>query len=88
MPIDRKYGKVILEKQPTSMLDDEPVIVFRARDILAPLAVQAYAQAVAATKRGLGDSLDSVDDQVDYILQTAREMVSWREARGGGKLPD
>jgi hypothetical protein len=40
MPIDLKYGRVILEKGDVG--EDEPVIVFRAQDALLPKLLGYY----------------------------------------------
>ena len=41
MPIDTKYGRVIVERGDIG--GDEPVVVFRAQDRLLPAVLDAYA---------------------------------------------
>lgn len=73
----------------------EPVFVLRGQDVLAPLAVQAYAGALRAAAAGaLLGTLDAEDDLRRRLLESAREcdeiaarMVAW-QAGHGGKLPD
>lgn len=80
--IDRKYGVVTLERKP-DVPEDEPVFVLRAQDILAPAAVRAYANLVEATVPGAEGA-----GMADAIRSSAEDMARWREANGGGKLPD
>lgn len=60
--------------------DDEPVFILVARDRLAAgcvryWAARAFAQGVNAAK-------------VDEANALADQMDAWREAHGGGKIPD
>lgn len=41
MPYDNKYGRVTLENQ-HNIGDDEPVVVFRAQDVLLPRLLGVY----------------------------------------------
>jgi len=41
MAVDRKYGKVLVEKK--NIPEDEPVFVIRAQDILSGLILRYYA---------------------------------------------
>ena len=42
MPHDLKYGSVEMENRPTTMTDDEPVFIIRARDAYALPAIARY----------------------------------------------
>lgn len=79
MAIDIKYGHVHLEHTPDSMRDDEPVVVFRARDVALPGLLEDYI--VACTAVG------SPQAHVEQV-RTARETVlNWQRLHGS-KVPD
>lgn len=72
--------------------DDEPVFVIVARDVTAAETVRAWAGAYvnAAITGGvttLADGCPFVAKARDAI-GIAAEMDAWREAHGGGKVPD
>lgn len=69
MGYDSKYGRVTTEHG--DIPDDEPVIVFRARDLLAPKAIRHYA--------GLCRDEGSPDFHVDLCTATAREFEDWQD---------
>ena len=60
--------------------DDEPVFVLRAKDRLAPMTVQYWAD--------LGGMLGVDPDKTSEARQTARLMEKWAADNGGSKLPD
>lgn len=57
-----KYKRVIVEKQDGTLIPaEEPVFVLRAQDILAPLAVEYYAELVdRAIGGGIGASIRNI----------------------------
>lgn len=67
MPIDRKYGRVILENQ-RGIQDDEPVIVFAAHDrlLLKILKVYRYFCELAGSP---GNHLEAIDDTAAVVKQ-------------------
>lgn len=68
MAVDRKYGRVSLERG--TIGDDEPVVVFRARDELLPEVLGWYAQMCLAN----GSSMTHIEG----LELTAREVMEWR----------
>lgn len=78
MPKDRKYGNVTLEKRQDAP-PDEPCFVLRAQDILAPIAVRAYADLVEASIPGAPGR-----NMADHIRGQADQMAAWPKR----KLPD
>ena len=63
MPIDRKYGRVTLEHG-IHIPDDEPVIVFRASDLLAVKVLGYYLMLCARSgspRRHLGLVIDNIE---------------------------
>jgi hypothetical protein len=72
MAMDGKYGRVTLEYGDVG--DDEPVIVFRARDILLP---QVLAQYYALCK-----SAGSPQQHLDIIQTRWHDIVEWQDANG------
>ena len=79
MGYSRKYGKVTTEHG--DIPDDEPVIVFRARDMNTPEVIAAYYQ--AAARNG------SLAPHLDLILDTQREVEEWQEQNPGKvRVPD
>jgi len=76
--IDRKYGRVTLEKRPDAS-GDEPCFVLRGQDLLAPIAVRYYADLVeAALPLGGKNAAESIRDCAD-------QMAAWKVVK---KLPD
>ena len=78
MPKDNKYGKVTLERRPQAPAD-EPCFVLRASDILAPIAIWAYADLVEAAVPGAAGN-----NMAYHIREQAKVMAAWP----GRKLPD
>lgn len=68
MAIDGKYGIVTL--QHGDIGEDEPVIVFRARDVLVPALLDAY----SVLCKGAG----SPERHLALIEKTKTEVVSWQ----------
>lgn len=65
----------------TNSQEDEPVFVLVARDRLAASIVREWARRASSTK--------SVSmTKAVQALEVAKAMDDWREAHGGGKLPD
>lgn len=60
--------------------DDEPVFVLVARDVTAASTVRKWAETVVLQH---GES-----EKTDAAYRLADEMDAWREANGGGKVPD
>lgn len=69
MPIDRKYGRVILENQ-RNVGDDEPVIVFRAQDRLLPKLLKVY--------RYMCELAGSPENHLAAIDDTAGVIKAWQ----------
>lgn len=69
MPIDNKYGKVILEKGTVG--ETEPVIVFRAQDKLLPKVLAYYH--LFCIKEG------SSKKHLDLILDTRDMIITWQD---------
>ena len=59
--------------------DDEPVFVLVARDRYAAQAVRGWAALVHA---------HGASPKADDALALAARMDAWREAHGGGRIPD
>ena len=59
---------------------DEPVFVLVARDIHAAVTVRAWAERVA--------HFHGHSAKTDEAFALADQMDAWREAHGGGKIPD
>jgi hypothetical protein len=70
MPTDNKYGKITLEKG--SIPDDEPVIVFRARDKELPVLLGMYHK--------LCQDAGSPEKHLELIEDTARSIERWQDA--------
>lgn len=69
MGADGKYGRVTTEHG--TIPDDEPVIVFRARDRLTPEVIEHYAQ--------LCGQAGSPDFHVSRVLSAARSFRQWQQ---------
>jgi hypothetical protein len=75
MPRDNKYGQVTIERG--TIRDDEPVMIFRAQDALAPRVIRAYREMcreAGSPQRHLmaiDDALSSIEAwQADNPIQT------------------
>lgn len=68
MGYDGKYGRVTTERG--NIPDDEPVIVFRARDILLPSVLQEYRQ--------LCQSAGSPQRHIDIIEEAISRIAQWQ----------
>ena len=60
--------------------DDEPVFVLCARDRYAASTVRKWAETIAF--------MHGHSAKTDEAYALAERMDSWREAHGGGKVPD
>lgn len=70
MAYDWKYGRVSTERG--TIEHDEPVFVIRGRDLAAPDAIDAYAE--AAAKNGAGvDITDVCHERADAIREWQRD---------------
>lgn len=92
-----KYGKLIAERK--DFHEDEPVFVLRGKDLLAPAAVEMYANLLRAAAAGVYGGADGVSvgdewgDQLRSMAQdvsnTAASMIVWQaENPGRVRLPD
>jgi hypothetical protein len=77
MAFDNKYGKVTLEHGTVG--EDEPVVVFRARDELLPKVLQFYKE--------LCEAEGSPQRHLELIDQTMTDVVWW-QSENGTKIPD
>jgi hypothetical protein len=77
MPIDNKYGRVTLENK-RSIEDDEPVVVFRAKDMCLPEVLMVYL--------GLCRQLGSPQVHLELIQDTLHKVERW-QAEHGRQLP-
>lgn len=68
MAIDLKYGKVTMEKGDVG--EDEPVIVFRAQDMLVPKLLGYYH--LFCLKAG------SPRHHLDAILNAREKIIAWQ----------
>ncbi len=78
MPVDHKYGKVTLEHG-QHIPNDEPVIVFRAKDATTPKLLAYYM--LLCMKAG------SPRRHLEIILDTAQMFQDWQETHET-KVPD
>lgn len=73
MAIDLKYGLVTVENEPGNPFgDDEPVLILRGRDRLAPKAIVAY------VKLCMMDGTER--PHLDLLLDAHGVFVAWQEA--------
>lgn len=77
MAIDAKYGKVTLEHGTVG--DDEPVVVFRAKDVLLPKVLAYYV--LFCLKAG------SPRRHIDIILASRDKVVDWQK-RNATRVPN
>lgn len=68
MGYDRKYGKVTTEHG--NIPDDEPVIVFRARDKMVPAMLRFYMEMCEAN--------GSPARHIDLVQGASRQIVQWQ----------
>lgn len=79
MAIEYKYGRVTLERG--SIGEDEPVVVFRAQDILLPRVLEAYRQ--------ICERAGSPTAHLTRIDDTKRKIMDWQNERPTlTKVPD
>lgn len=82
-----KYGKITSSFK--QFPEEEPIFLLRSQDILAPAAVENYAQLLRAAAQGAEDVsvhrrlLDAARECSDFAAQ----MIAW-QAENGAKLPD
>lgn len=80
MPIDGKYGRVMLPDNSFSdIAEDEPVFLFRAKDALLPTVLRQYAQ--------LCKTVGSPQHHLDLIEEALDVIVEW-QASHTPKVPD
>jgi hypothetical protein len=77
MGYDGKYGRVTTEHG--SIPDDEPVIVFRARDVVAPAVLAFYADRC--------QQAGSPPRHIELINRTLLDFERWQRAHGS-LVPD
>lgn len=84
MAVDMKYGRVNVEREPGNPLgDDEPVVVFRARDVNLPLLLDHYAS-ICASAPGA-----SPRAHVDAVYELRQRVDEWQAAHPDlVKVPD
>lgn len=70
MPTDGKYGKITTEFG--DIPDDEPVFLFRGRDMLLPAILGYYAT--------FAEELGSPAGHVDIVNDAARRLIDWQTA--------
>jgi hypothetical protein len=68
MGYDRKYGRVTTEFG--DIPDDEPVVVFRGRDVHLPAVLEFYRQTC--------DEEGSPQHHVDLVADTGRHILDWQ----------
>lgn len=68
MAIDNKYGNVVLEHGDIG--ENEPVVVFRARDILLTEVLDAYHE--------MCKSEGSPKRHLDLIVETQKKVMEWQ----------
>lgn len=79
MGYDQKYGQVTTERG--SIPVDEPVIVFRAQDTMAPGAVYAY---LTLCKQGGASEV-----HIDGVRAVYEALIQWQNSHPGQvKIPD
>ncbi|MFI6304299.1 hypothetical protein ACIBCH_20710 [Amycolatopsis thailandensis] len=69
MAIDLKYGRVTLEHG--TIGEDEPVVVFRAQDVLLPALLDEY--------RRLCAEAGSPANHLDGIDAATRAVIQWQQ---------
>lgn len=92
-----KYGNLISEKK--HFPEDEPIFVLRGKDILAPAAVEAYANLLRAASSGVYGGADGeqsgdewaaeLNGMAQQVSNVAAEMIAWQASHPARvKLPD
>lgn len=69
MAIDKKYGKVTTEFGDIG--DDEPIIVFRARDVLVASVLRHYAYQCMKAR--------VTRKHIDIVMDRVEEMLAWQQ---------
>lgn len=77
MAIEYKYGKITLEKG--TIGENEPVVVFRAKDALLPEVLDAYY--IHCYKSG------SPEEHLNRIKETQKKIKHW-QYNNETKIPD
>lgn len=77
MATDLKYGQVMTEKG--DIPDDEPVIIFRARDVLLPQVLEYY--------HNLCVEAGSPDHHLDGLCDVIDAVLDWQSGHET-KVPD
>lgn len=77
MPIDRKYGRVVLEN-PRNIGKDEPIFIFRAFDDLLPELLEYY--------RELCEDSGSPENHLAGITSAIHDIKKW-QAEHGSQVP-
>lgn len=72
MGYDGKYGKVTTEHGDIG--EDEPVIIFRAKDKLAPQLIMIY--------KVLCREAGSPDHHLDLVSKACHRFIAWQEING------
>ena len=70
MPIDRKYGRVTVERGDIG--EDEPVVVFRAQDALLQQVIDFY--------RDICEESGSPQAHLDGLDGAKAEIAEWQQA--------
>jgi hypothetical protein len=84
-----KYGRIVAEYKEFG--EDEPVFLLRAQDLLAPNAVEAYANLVRASSVYKTDARDAetLRELADECENVAAGMRVWQSNNPDSvKLPD
>lgn len=68
--------------------DDEPVFVLVARDQTSSGTVRDWARRFLELRMSLGTFDAAAKAKYDEALAAAERMADWRDAHGGGKVPD
>lgn len=79
MPIDPRFGRVSVEKEPGNPLgEDEPVFIFRARDGYAPVAIAEYRDKLLYRGVAHADSniINRLDDAIRIITDWQKQNPS------------
>jgi hypothetical protein len=72
MAIDLKYGRVSVEREPGNPLgDDEPVVLFRARDVVLPGLLGKYEEEC--------DFYGADKDHLAAIRKAQAAVIDWQD---------
>lgn len=81
-----KYGRITAEFK--NIPEEEPVFLLRAQDILAPAAVETYANLLRAAAQGTaGGFRTRLLRQAEEVSSVGAGMIAW-QSEHGAKLPD